>query len=245
MSGTTPFLPGQETLLASWSALAQISPGARVIRSAATAAAVFPSWAPLNNAILLNAHDAAAATAAASQLTSLYSDAGVDAWALWMPSRVTDVDAPDGVREVGGLKRDTTTLVMQATLPPGLRHHDGVVRTSIAAATHATDEPFPAADLAEPEGVPGLAAWVLVHDDAAVAGAWSVLHERDCGIYAVGVSPGWRRRGFARSLMEHVLADAQRRGARTATLQSTRRGQPLYESLGFEPAGRYEEWISQ
>ena len=31
-------------------------------------------------------------------------------------------------------------------------------------------------------------------------------------------------------------------GARTATLQSTRMGQPLYESLGFQPAGRYEEW---
>jgi len=45
--------------------------------------------------------------------------------------------------------------------------------------------------------------------------------------------------------MEHVLADAQRRGARTATLQSTRMGLPLYESLGFEPVGRYEEWVSR
>jgi hypothetical protein len=45
--------------------------------------------------------------------------------------------------------------------------------------------------------------------------------------------------------MEHVLADAQHRGARTATLQSTRMGLPLYNSLGFAPAGRYEEWISQ
>jgi GNAT superfamily N-acetyltransferase len=245
MSTKPTVLPGQETLLACWSALAKLSPGARVIRSAATAAAVFPSWAPLNNAIMLDGHDGAAAEATASRLTGVYADAYVDVWALWMPSRVTDLDAPDEVREVGGLKRDTTTLVMQATLPPGLRHHDRVVRTSIAAATHATDEPVPAADLAEPEGVPGLAAWVLVHDDVAVAGAWSFLHERDCGIYAVGTSPGWRRRGFARSLMVHVLADAQRRGARTATLQSTRMGRPLYESLGFEPAGRYEEWISQ
>ena len=44
--------------------------------------------------------------------------------------------------------------------------------------------------------------------------------------------------------MEHFLADAHRRGARTATLQSTRMGQRLYESLGLEPAGRYEEWRS-
>ncbi len=85
---------------------------------------------------------------------------------------------------------------------------------------------------------------MLVHDGVAVAGAWSVIHEQDCGIYAVGTQPEWRRRGFARSLMEHVLADARARGARTATLQSTPLGEPLYASLGFRAAGRYEEWVS-
>lgn len=245
MSSKEISLPGQETLLASWSALAQISPRARLTHFAGSAAAVFPSWAPLNNAIMLTVHDGAAAATAASQLASVYAEAGVDAWALWVPGRATDLDAPDDVREVGALKRDTTTLVMQATVPPGLRLHDGVVRTSIAAATRATDEPVSATDLGEPDGVPGLAAWVMVRDDVAVAGAWSFLHERDCGIYAVGTLPGWRRRGVARSLMEHVLADAQRRGALTSTLQSTRMGQHLYESVGFEPTGRYEEWTSQ
>jgi ribosomal protein S18 acetylase RimI-like enzyme len=245
MSSKITALPGQETLLECWSTLAQMSPGATLIRSSAAAAAVFPSWVPLNNAIMLNAHDGATAAAAASQLTSADADAGADAWALWVPSRATDLDAPDDVREVGGLKRDTTTLVMQATLPQGLRLHDGVVPASIAAATRATEEPVPATDLGEPETAPGLAAWVMVQDDVAVAGAWSFLHERECGIYAVGTLPGWRRRGLARSLLEHVLADAERRGARTATLQSTRMAQHLYESLGFEPAGRYEEWISQ
>jgi GNAT superfamily N-acetyltransferase len=85
----------------------------------------------------------------------------------------------------------------------------------------------------------------MIQDGYAVAGAWSFLRGGDCGIYAVGTVPEWRRRGLARALMEHVLADAQHRGARTATLQSTRMGLPLYNSLGFEPAGRYEEWISQ
>jgi ribosomal protein S18 acetylase RimI-like enzyme len=209
-------------------------------------AAVFPAWVPLNNAIMLNAPDGATAAAAASQLTSIYADARVDVWAFWVPSRATDLDAPDAVREVDGLKRDTTTLVMQATLRPGLRLHDAVVRASIAAATRAAgDEPVPVTDLGEPEGAPGLTAWVMVQNHTAVAGAWSFLHGSDCGIYAVGTLPDWRRRGLARALTEHVLADAQRRGARTATLQSTRMGQRLYESLGFEPAGRYEEWISR
>jgi len=160
---------------------------------------------------------------------------------LWVPSRTTDLDAPDQLQEAGGLKRDTTTLVMQATLWRGLRLHDDVIRTSVPVATRATDEPVLAADLE----APGLAAWVLLHGDVAVAGAWSLLHESDCGIYTVGTAPERRRHGFARALMEHVLANAARHGARTATLQSTRMGQPLYESLGFKPAGRYEEWISR
>jgi GNAT superfamily N-acetyltransferase len=236
-------VPGEETLLACWSALAQLSPGARLVRFSAVTAAVFPSWAPLNNAIVLDAE--ADATSAAAQLASVYADAGVDVWALWLRSGAADLDAPDGPRKVGGLKRDTTTLVMHTTVPSGFRLHDSVVPTSIAVATRATDEPVPAADLAEPDGVPGLSAWVMVNDGLAVTGAWSFLHGSDCGMYAVGTSPEWRRRGLARTLMEHVLADARRRGARTATLQSTRMGQPLYESLGFVPAGRYEEWISQ
>ena len=246
MSSKVTVLPGQETLVASWSTLAQLSPGARLIRSPAAVAAVFPSWAPLNNAILLNAPAGEAAAAAASELTTSYAEAGVAEWAFWVPSRAIDLDAPDEVREVGGLKRDTTTLVMRTNLPPGLRRHQGVVRASITAAIRAAgDEPVPATDLGEPETVSGLTAWVMIRDGYAVAGAWSFLRESDCGIYAVGTVPEWRRRGLARALMEHVLADAQHRGARTATLQSTRMGLPLYNSLGFEPAGRYEEWISQ
>ena len=145
-----------------------------------------PSWLPLNNAIMLDRPKGAAA-AAASHVAGAYADAGVGPWAFWVPSRATDLDAPDDLREVGTFKRDTTTLVMRA------------VRR------------------------------------LAVAGAWSFLHGSDCGIYAVGTMPGWRRRGLSRALMVHVLGDAQRRAARTATLQSTRMGQPLYESLGFDP----------
>ena len=234
-------LPGQETLVASWGALARISPGARLIHSAAATAAVFPSWEPLNNAILLTAQDGAAA--AASELTGVYLEGGVDVWALWVPSTRTDLDSPDDEYRVGGFKRDTTTLVMQAHLPPGLRRHNGVVRASIATATRAGDEPVPATDLGEPEREKGLSGWVMLEGDVALAGAWSFLHERDCGIYAVGTVPGCRRRGLARSLVEHVLAAAYHRGARTATLQSTPMAQPLYRSLGFQPVGRYEEWL--
>ena len=85
----------------------------------------------------------------------------------------------------------------------------------------------------------------MVHDEVVMAGAWSFLHERDCGILqsalrrdgGVGVSRGaW----WNTSLPMHA-----RHGVRTATLQSTRIAQQLYQSLGREPAARYEEWVSR
>jgi NAD(P)H-dependent FMN reductase len=65
-TGPVPALPGQETLLVCWS---------------------------VNNAIMLTGP--AAATATVSELAPAYADAGVDVWALWLPSRTADFDAPD------------------------------------------------------------------------------------------------------------------------------------------------------
>ena len=133
---------------------------------------------------------------------------------------------------------------MRMVLANGWRSHSGVIRTSIAAATRASgNELVPVDDLDEPDGVSGLDGWALVHDGLAVAGAWSFSAGGECGIYSLGTHPDFRRRGLARSLMQHVLADAHRNGARIATLQATPMGRPLYESIGFEPVGRYEEWI--
>jgi GNAT superfamily N-acetyltransferase len=223
--------------------LAQLSPGAEIVESALTVAAVFPSWAPLNNAILLGEEDDDAATAAVT-MTSLYAAAGISQWALWVPSSADDLSAPDRMPEVGALTRDTTTLVMHADIPGGLRPHEGVVETSIATLELVDcDPPVPASRLGAPDGVPGLSAWVMVRDGVAVATTWSFLHRDDCGIYAVETLPAYRRRGVARALVEHVLHSASRRGARTTSLQSTEMGRPLYERIGFRSAGRYEEWV--
>ena len=233
--------PGEATLVATWRALARLSRGAQVVHGERTLTAVFPAWTPLNNAILQGPVSVEAADEAAAELTAVYEDAGVSAWALWLPSSLTDLAAPSVWAPVEGMAADTSTLVMTRTLSPGMSSHSSVVRTSIEAATTATDEPV--LTLPPPDGVPGLDGWVLVHEGAAVAGAWSYVHEADCGLYTIGTVPHLRRRGLAAALTQHVLADAYRRGARTASLQSTPMGQPLYRSLGFTPVGRYEEWV--
>ncbi len=132
---------------------------------------------------------------------------------------------------------------MRTDLGDGLSPAHGVRTTSLMAAAVAGDEPVAVGALDPPELGSGMVAWVMVRDDVAIAGLWTCLHDGDCGVYAVGTAPGWRRRGVARALVEHALADARQRGASTASLQSTPMAVSLYRSLGFEAVGRYEEWV--
>jgi ribosomal protein S18 acetylase RimI-like enzyme len=82
---------------------------------------------------------------------------------------------------------------------------------------------------------------------AAASEAAGLVHPRhdDTVITVAALDEPVSVTSLARTLIEHMLADAASRGARTATLQSTRTGQRLYESLGFAAVGRYEEWIPQ
>lgn len=52
----------------------------------------------------------------------------------------------------------------------------------------------------------------------------------------------FRRRGFARMLVEHALTAADRLSIRTVKLDATAQGQPLYESLGFSPEQEIQRW---
>jgi ribosomal protein S18 acetylase RimI-like enzyme len=238
-----PALPGQATLVASWRALACTSPGAAVTESPGSVAACFPAWVPLNNAIaLVPVADEERTTLEVARLDASYRDAGVATWAYWVPSPARDLVATDAV-VVAGLTRDVTTLVMRSDLDHERPSTADVRATSLASAASAGDAPIAVEVLGDAEGAPGVDAWVMIDGAAAVAGVWTVLHEHDCGVYAMGTAPGWRRRGLARALLEHALADAWRRGARTASLQSTPEAVSLYRSLGFEAVGRYEEWV--
>ena len=78
--------------------------------------------------------------------------------------------------------------------------------------------------------------FVLTIDDAPVAycSGWVLPGELHIGNLAV--LPGFRRRGFARQLLEAVLDHAAREGATAATLEvrrSNRAALALYERLGF------------
>lgn len=236
-------LPGQDTLTGSWTALGLLSSGARLHHARTSLAAVFPAWLPLNNALLLDPPTSRSASAAAVELEAIYARAGVAQWALWLPNPALDFESPDEVTSVEGMTRDTSTLVMRCELSEGPRFDGQVLRTTVEAAGRAGEEPVPVDQLPAADEAADIVGWASVEHGHAVSGAWTYRCGTDVGIYAVETFPAWRRRGLAKRLMLHVLADAYRRGARTATLQSTRMGEPLYRALQFKPAGRYDEWV--
>jgi predicted acetyltransferase len=51
-----------------------------------------------------------------------------------------------------------------------------------------------------------------------------------------------RGKGLARRLMQQALLDARERGLTTSNLQSTKKGYPVYERLGYEPICKLQMW---
>lgn len=59
------------------------------------------------------------------------------------------------------------------------------------------------------------------------------------GLYSVSTLKAARRRGYGMALTLAPLHDARDAGYRTATLQASTDGQPVYARLGFEPRGTF------
>jgi len=54
-------------------------------------------------------------------------------------------------------------------------------------------------------------------------------------IVNVFTEPGWRGRGFARRIMETIIAWLREQGLQSVVLHASDAGRHLYETLGFEP----------
>jgi len=90
----------------------------------------------------------------------------------------------------------------------------------------------------EPDGCFG-----LEQDGVLAAAATAVTYGEDLAwIGMVLTLPEFRGRGFARRLMERVVAFADSRGVRAIGLDATDMGIVLYRQFGFEGAGTVERW---
>jgi ribosomal protein S18 acetylase RimI-like enzyme len=80
-------------------------------------------------------------------------------------------------------------------------------------------------------------------DDEVVACGLAKVEEDHVGLFAVHTASSLRGRGLGRAVVGALLADAQRRGTRTAYLQVTAQNAPalaLYRQFGFDIA--YDYW---
>lgn len=59
----------------------------------------------------------------------------------------------------------------------------------------------------------------------------------------VGTAPTARRRGIATALSAHAVAEAERRGCATVSLQATEMAVGVYARVGFRDLGRFEEYV--
>jgi ribosomal-protein-alanine N-acetyltransferase len=84
--------------------------------------------------------------------------------------------------------------------------------------------------------------WVLREEDGTVVAfcsCWLIFDELH--IHTLAVQPARRRQGHARVLIDQVLREAVRQGARSATLEVRESNEParrLYEQAGFAVRGR-------
>lgn len=82
---------------------------------------------------------------------------------------------------------------------------------------------------------------VVVADDDPVGYAILRVTGELGEVQRLGVVPGWRRRGIARTLVERLIEEARRRGCREVLLEvatSNAGAIALYEGVGFVSIGR-------
>lgn len=87
--------------------------------------------------------------------------------------------------------------------------------------------------LAEADGVPVACAGLMFFPMVPVPSDPSGLRAHVQGVYTV---PEYRGRGLGEALTRAVLAEAQRRGVKSANLNAAVMGRPMYERMGFETA---------
>jgi|GEM_PF-3589306 len=203
-----------------------------------------PDSPALNAAVAI---EPAAAPPLLAELAERYAAAGVNRWAIWVDGAARDV--------VQALRRSHMGI---ASASPGMGAEIEALALDLGGA-----DPVPAASLRTVGRVNDLAygnvdgrlertlatlpedalrAYSADLDGAPAAVALALHHGGDCGVSFVATLPRARRRGLATSVMRNALADAERHGLGSVTLQATELSERLYAQLGLRRLGTMELW---
>jgi GNAT superfamily N-acetyltransferase len=191
--------------------------------------------------------DAAALAETVEGLGETYDRHGVQAWTVWVPdedretarmlaSRGHKLDA-----EPRAMALDLSDLAAEPPAPAGVEPRAGDART----AAELNDRAYGYGPDGFRAGLAGETAirWHAAYDgDEAISCVGTIEAGEDCCVTGVATPPEHRGRGVASWLLWRALEEARGRGLRTASLQATRAGAPLYERLGFADFGFIEMW---
>jgi ribosomal protein S18 acetylase RimI-like enzyme len=232
---------GSATLLASWAAYARGATGAALRRLPGVAAAVFPAGPErtvYNNALLERCLPTEARRVAVDAMEAAYAGAGVHEFAAWVHESDAAMRADLEARRYQVVESTRAMGVALADLPPA---RPAVAVEAVGWTAYLRLEGLPPDFLAAADHA---ALHVLgARVDGELAGAALAYdHAGDCGIFNVGTTPQYRRRGLATALTLVQLHDAAARGCVTASLQSTPMAERVYAAVGMRDLGRILEY---
>lgn len=177
------------------------------------------------------------------ELVSVYDEAGVRAWTVWVPPVEGEAAVAaaalsarghvlDGRPEGMALPLDGADLGGEDVgVPVGW---DEMARLNEAAYSY----PAGAFSAARAPDGPGL--HILGVPGEAVAGSLEV--DGTATILFVATDPAARGRGHATALMKQLLRGARSRGCDLSVLEASPMGRPVYERMGYRSVGTIEMW---
>ena len=225
------------------------SRSARVVRLDGVIASVSPATPDRSLFNSVYATEPAALAAAIDELEAGYEEAGVRAWTVWLPAG--DPLGPGLLADRGhALDGDPRSMGLELRdlrppareLPGGveLRAGDLAEIGAVNDAAYELDREWGAALTGEPSIE---VHWAVAAEGVeAIACAGVIDVGDDACVTAVATLPDRRGGGLASALIARLLAAAAERGMRTASLQASRAGAPVYARLGFRDVGCTEMW---
>lgn len=222
---------------------------ARVFERDGVVAAVVPAVPDRSVVNSVGYRDTDALGAALGDLAAAYEDADVSAWTVWTPE--DDQEAID-LLKAAGHRLDAEPVAMAARLAnlpdPDPDELDWDATADPQEVALINDRAY-----GWPEGtfrgamerfgsIDGLRLYQARVDGEPVCVLGTYDNGSDCEVYFVATLAEHRGKGLARRLMHRALLEARDRGLATSNLQSTKKGYPVYERLGYEPICKLQMW---